>query len=135
MRRIDVFFYGLFMDEDLLRAKGATPMDIRTASVSGFQLRIGNRATLVPAQAGRVFGRIASLSHVELEQLYSDPSLQAYRPEALLVQLANGETLAALCFNLVEPPSMQERNPDYASKLRALAERLDFPADYLASIV
>jgi hypothetical protein len=123
------------MDEDLLRAKGVTPMDIRPASVSGFQLRIGNRATLVPAQTGRVFGRIASLSHVELEQLYSESSLQDYRPEALLVQLANGDILAALCFNLMEPPSLQEQNPDYASKLRALAERLDFPADYVASIV
>ena len=135
MRRIDVFFYGLFMDEDLLRAKGVTPMDIRPASILGFQLRIGNRATLVPAQAGRVFGRIASLSHVELEQLYSEPSLQAYKPEAVLAQLTNGETRPALCFNLAEPPSLQERNPDYASKLRALAERLDFPADYVASIV
>ena len=135
MRRIDVFFYGLFMDEDLLRAKGVMAMDIRPALVTGFQLRIGNRATLVPAQSGRVFGRIASFTHVELEQLYSDPSLQAYKPEAVLAQLDNGESLAVLCFNLVEPPSPQERNPEYASKLRALAERLDFPADYVASIV
>jgi hypothetical protein len=134
MRRIDVFFYGLFMDEDLLRAKGVMPVDIRPASVSGFQLRIGNRATLVPALSGRVFGRVASLSHVELEQLYSEPGLQAYRPEAVLAQLTNGETLAALCYNLVEPPALAERNPDYASKLRALAERLDFPPEYVASI-
>ena len=134
MRRINVFFYGLFMDEELLRAKGVMARDIRPASVTGFQLRIGNRATLVPAPSGRVFGRIASLSHVELEQLYSEPGLQAYRPEAVLAQLANGETLAALCFNLEEPPSLDERNPDYASRLRALAERLDFPADYVASI-
>ena len=135
MRRIDVFFYGLFMDEDLLRAKGVTATHLRPASVPGFQLRIGKRATLVPAQSGRVFGLIASLSHVELERLYSEPSVQAYRPEAVLAHLSNGETLAALCFNLVEPPSFDERNPDYASKLRALAERLHFPADYVASIV
>ena len=135
MRRIDVFFYGLFMDEELLRAKGVLVMDIRSASVPGFQLRIGNRATLVPAQSGRVFGRIASLSHAELDKLYSEPNLQAYRPEAILAQLANGETLAALCFNLVEPLSLDERNPEYVSTLRALAERLDFPADYVSSIV
>ena len=102
MRRIDVFFYGLFMDEDLLRAKGVTATHLRPASVPGFQLRIGKRATLVPAQSGRVFGLIASLSHVELERLYSEPSVQAYRPEAVLAHLSNGETLAALCFNLVE---------------------------------
>jgi hypothetical protein len=134
MRRIDVFFYGLFMDEDLLRAKGATAINLRPASVLGFELRIGNRATLVPAQSGRVFGLVASLTHVDLDRLYSDPSVQAYRPEAVLAHLANGETLAALCFNLVEPPATDERNLEYAAKLRALAKRLDFPTEYVASI-
>lgn len=123
------------MDEELLRANGVMATDIRSAVVSGFQLRIGNRATLVPAPSSRVFGRIASLSHLELEQLYSEPGLQAYKPEAVLAQLPNGETLAALCFNLVEPPSPYERNPDYASRLRALAKRLDFPSEYVSSIV
>jgi hypothetical protein len=27
LRRIEVFFYGLFMDEELLRAKGVTPTE------------------------------------------------------------------------------------------------------------
>jgi hypothetical protein len=134
MRRIEVFFYGLFMDEDLLRSKGVTAIDFRPASVLGFELRIGKRATLVPNQSGRVFGLIASLSHAELELLYSEPSLRAYRPEAVLAHLANGKTLAALCFNLVEAPSTDERNPEYASKLRALAKRLGFPAEYVTSI-
>ena len=122
------------MDEDLLRTKGVKPINFRQASIPGFELRIGNRATLVPAQSSRVFGLIASLTHADLDLLYSDPSLQAYRPEAVLAHLANGETMPALCFNLVEPPSTAERNPEYASKLRALAERLGFPTEYLASI-
>lgn len=134
MRKIDVFFYGLFMDKDLLQSKGVTPANLRLASVSGFHLRIGKRATLVPAQSSRVFGLIASLSHIELEQLYSEPSVRAYRPEAVLASLSNGEVLAALCFNLPEPPSADERNTDYASKLRSLAERLNFPAEYVESI-
>src|SRR5215475_12033456 len=134
MRKIDVFFYGLFMDEDLLQSKGVTPTNLRLASVSGFQLRIGDRATLVPDPSGRVFGLVASLSHVDVEQLYSESSVSAYRPEAVLVHLFNGEILAALCFNLPDPPSAEERNADYASKLRSLAERLDFPAEYVASI-
>jgi hypothetical protein len=135
MRKIDVFFYGLFMDEEVLRAKGVTVTHLRPALVLGFQLRIGKRATMVPAGSGRVFGLIAALSHVDLERLYSEPSLHDYQPEAVLVHLANGETLAALCFNLVEPPLADDLNPEYASKLRALAERLHFPADYIRSIV
>lgn len=134
MRTIDVFFYGLFMDVELLQSKGVTATQIRNASVAGFELRIGDRATLVPASTGRVFGAVASLSHEDLARLYSEPSVQAYRPEAVLAQLTDGETIAALCFNLIEPPAAHERNPEYAAKLRALAERLQFPSDYVASI-
>ena len=78
MRKIDVLFYGLFMDEAFLQAKGITSRNMRIAVVPGFQLRIGNRATLVPIPSERVFGVVASLSHSELEQLYSEPSGQAY---------------------------------------------------------
>jgi len=134
VRKINVFFYGLFMDETLLQAKGITLSNLRVASVLGFQLKIGTRATLVPVPSGRVFGLLASLSHNELEQLYSEPSVQAYKPEAVVAYLTNGETIAALCYNLVEPPSSDEHNLEYASKLRALAERLDFPSDYVSSI-
>ena len=134
MRKINVFFYGLFMDETLLQAKGIALPNLRVASVPGFQLRIGTRATLVPAPSGRVFGLVASLAHHELERLYSEPSVQAYKPEAVLAYLTNGETMAALCYNLVDPPSSDEHNLEYASKLRALAERLNFPPDYVSSI-
>jgi hypothetical protein len=131
---IDVFFYGLFMDEALLRTKGITSPNLRVGSVPGFQLRIGNRATLVPIPGERVFGVIASLSHAELERLYSEPSVQDYKPEAVLAHLLNGEILAVLCFNLAESPSANEHNPDYAAKLRALAAKLQLPPDYVSSI-
>jgi len=134
VRKIDVFFYGLFMDEALLRARGITSPNLRIASVPGFQLRIGNRATLVPKPSGRVFGVVASLSHSELEQLYSESSVQAYKPEAVLAHLPNDESLAVLCFNLADLPKAGEHNPEYAAKLRALAKQLQFPLDYVSSI-
>jgi hypothetical protein len=134
MRRIDVFFYGLFMDEELLRAKGIASPNRRVAFVPGFQLRIGQRATLVPLPSQRVFGVVASMSHRELERLYAEPSVQAYKPEAVLAHLLNGEILAVLCFNLVESPSADEHNPEYAAKLCALAAQLQFPVDYVSSI-
>src|SRR5713226_4239945 len=105
VRRLDVFFYGLFMDKDLLQAKGVQPAFIRSASVEGFVLRIGERASHVPDESGRVHGVVASLSHDELEKLYSEPSV---RPEAVLAHLANGGVIAALCFNLPQPPSPAE---------------------------
>ena len=122
------------MDEALLRVKGIVSPNLRVAFVPGFQLRIGNRATLVPNPSERVFGVVASLSHSELERLYGEPSLQAYRPEAVLAHLLHGAILAALCFNLVEAPSADEHNPEYATKLRTLAAQLQFPLDYVSTI-
>ncbi|HJX97992.1 MAG TPA: gamma-glutamylcyclotransferase family protein [Chthoniobacterales bacterium] len=133
-RRLDVFFYGLFMDQDLLRAKGVQPTFLRSALVEGFALRIGERASLVPDESGRVHGVVMSLSHDELEKLYSEPSVRAYRPEAVLERLGNDEIIAALCFNLPQPPSPAERNPEYAAKLRVVAQRIGLPVDYVASI-
>ena len=134
MRRVSVFFYGLFMDAEALRAREVEPMGIRTASVPGFALRIGRRATLVPAVGERAYGVLMELTQDELERLYADPSVQAYRPEAVLAELADGTRVAALCYNLVVPPSPDEANPEYAAKLRDLARRLDLPADYVARI-
>jgi len=133
-RRIDVFFYGLFMDEALLREKGVNPGNRRAASVENFSLVIGARATLVPCAGRTVHGVLFSLTHGELDALYSDASVRAYRPEAVSARLAEGGVVPALCFNLPAPPPAGERNPQYASKLRELAGRIGLPPDYVSSI-
>jgi len=133
-RRIEAFFYGLFMDADLLRAKGAQPVNIRTASVPGFALRIGQRATLLPTPEARAHGILMQLTHSEIEQLYSEASVRAYCAEAVLAELADGSGIPALCFNLLIAPGPEEANPEYAAKLRDLARRLGLPSNYVASI-
>jgi hypothetical protein len=133
-RRIAVFFYGLFMDVDLLRSKGVDLSSPRVASVRGFALRIGQRATLVPDPEGRAHGVLMELRHDDIDRLYADPSVQMYRPEAVLAE-ADAETrIAALCFNLPESPRPTERNEAYAAKLRDLARRLRLPDDYVERI-
>jgi hypothetical protein len=133
-RRIEVFFYGLFMDADLLRTKGVAPANIRPASVPGFALRIGQRATLLPNPNSVSHGILMELTHAEVELLYSESSVRAYRPEAVLCELHDGSRIAALCFNLLEPPRAGEANSEYAAKLRDLAARLRLPTDYVDSI-
>ena len=133
-RRIDVFFYGLFMDDALLREKGMNPVNRRLASVENFCLVIGARATLVPCADGPVHGVLFSLTHSEVDALYGEASVSVYRPEALAAQLEDGSVIPALCFNLPVPPSMEERNPQYVAKLRELAERIGLPPGYVSSI-
>ena len=133
-RRINVFFYGLFMDADFLRDKGANPVNIRLACVPGFALRIGQRATLIETSQARTYGMLMELTHDEIEQLYSEASVRAYRPEAVLTELSDGSRVPALCFNLVVPPGPEEANSEYAGKLRTLARQLGLPSDYVESI-
>lgn len=133
-RTIDAFFYGLFMDVDLLREKGATPVNPRPASVEDFALRIGERATLLPSSGDRAFGMLISLTHRDLSRLYAGPGLEQYRPEAVVVRTMDGESLPALCYNLPDSPLPQERNPEYAARLQALLRRLKFPSEYCDSV-
>jgi len=133
-RQIEIFFYGLFMDEDALREQGLRPAGARQALVDGFVLRLGARATLVPDAGQSVHGMLMRLTHDELDRLYAEPSVSAYRPEPVIAKLANGESVAALCFNLPRAPDGASSNPDYAEKLKAVARKLGLPESYIRSI-
>lgn len=133
-RRIDVFFYGLFMDIDILREAGVAPLNPRRAYVDDFALRIGQRATLVPSAGGRAYGVLFGLTHPELERLYTAPGLEQYRPEAVLAQSLEGTPAPALCYNLREAPQPLEGNPEYAARLQRALRKLDFPQKYIESV-
>ncbi|HEX9735789.1 MAG TPA: gamma-glutamylcyclotransferase family protein [Thermoanaerobaculia bacterium] len=133
-RHIDAFFYGLFMDVSVLRDTDVTPTDPRPGYVDGFALRIGQRATLVPAHGARAYGMLVALTHRELDRLYSGPGLEHYLPEAVLAHTLKGDLVAALCYNLREVPSPHEHNPEYASRLRGVLRELGFPREYIESI-
>src|SRR5258706_8233829 len=108
-RRIDAFFYGLFMDVALLRASGVEPENPRRAVVADFALRIGARATLVATPGASAYGMLVSLTHRELAQLYGAAGLESYRPEAVLARALAGAAVPALCYNLKTPPAAGER--------------------------
>ena len=134
LRRIDVFFYGLFMDADLLREKGINPVNSRSAAVKNFQIRIAQRASLIPSTGDVVHGIVFSLTHDEIHNLYADPSVSMYRAEAVLARLPNEESIPCLCFNLPTVNPTDKKNADYAVKLRALATRLNLPDSYIKTI-
>ncbi|MGB6487973.1 MAG: gamma-glutamylcyclotransferase family protein [Steroidobacteraceae bacterium] len=134
-RRIDGFFYGLFMDVGVLRNSGVVPVNPRKAYVDGFALRVGSRATLVPSPRARAYGMLIALTHPELERLYGAPGLDQYRAEAVLACCIEGGAVPALCYNLPVEPRADERNPDYAARLQKVLRDLNFPAEYVNSIV
>jgi len=85
-RRVEAFFYGLYMDIDVLREAGVAPLAPRKAYVDGFALRIGQRATLLPSAGARAYGMLYTVTHTDLERLYTAPGLEQYRPEAVMAR-------------------------------------------------
>ncbi|MGH8290750.1 MAG: gamma-glutamylcyclotransferase family protein [Steroidobacteraceae bacterium] len=133
-RRIDGFFYGLFMDVSVLGKSGVAPVDLRRAYVDDFALCIGNRATLVPSTGARSYGMLIALTRGELERLYGAPGLNQYRPEAVLAHCLDGGSVPALCYNLLAEPRAGERNSNYAMQLQKVLGDLGFPVEYVNSV-
>jgi hypothetical protein len=133
-RRVDGFFYGLYMDLEILREAGVAPASPRRAYVDDFALRIGQRATLLRSAGARAYGMLYAVTHTELDRLYTAPGLEHYRPEALIAHPLGGPPTPALCYNLGEAPRPQERHPDYAERLRRALTTLEFPPEYIASV-
>jgi len=131
---VDGFFYGLFMDERVLREAEIRTSNFRRAYVSDFELRIGQRATRVPSPGARAHGRLITLAREDLERLYNAPGLEAYRPETVVAQTFEGEVIPALCYNLDKAPDPEERNPEYVTRMRSVLERLGFPVEYVESV-
>ena len=77
---------------------------------------------------------VYALTPDDLARLYGGAGLEAYRPEEIEVTLENRAIIPVRVYNLPQAPAPDERNPEYAEKLRAAMRRLGFPADYIASI-
>jgi len=149
-RLLDVFFYGLYMDPQLLAEKNVATRNSRLAVVTDFQLRLGDKATLMRRAGKLSIGMLYSITHAELHRLYWGAGLDVYGAEAVLAQVLIDdakryaslheaidsyrnihalckEQVVALCCNLKRPPQDDESNPVYREKLTALMRHLQIP--------
>ena len=127
---VNVFFYGLFMDMGLLQQRGLAPSHPQVARLAGYDIDIREHATLICNAAARVYGMVTGLTYKELGTLYVDPSVRDYRPEAVVVTLADARQVPAWCYNLPQVTG-SPRNTGYAVRLVEVAKTLAFPGDYL----
>lgn len=126
----EIFFYGLFMDQDILTQKGLNPSNPRKGYVAGFGLRIGKRATLVRAKEEKAHGIVMRLSDEESTALYSEESVADYIPEQVVVTLSSGDHLLATCYNL--PQHLRSgSNLAYAKSLVQVAIKCGLPQGYV----
>lgn len=127
----DIFFYGFFMDESVLRAKGVEPRLPRRAVVRDHQLRIGRRAMLCPQPSAEAYGMVYALTDVEIDSLYGEPGLEMYRPESVVATLEDGSSSVVTTYNLPDTTGTDEPNLEYVAKLRVVLEHLGFPTTSL----
>lgn len=130
-----IFFYGLFMDPSLLREKGLHPTLVGPAELPGYQIHIGNRASLIPSPKSTVFGMLIDLPDEEATTLYSAPDVSDYCPDKVSAVLLNDRTIeSSLCYNLPADKLGDGTNAEYAEQLSALVLELGFPPAYASEI-
>ncbi len=128
-----VFFYGLFMDPDLLLEKGLKPRDVEVVRVNDYGLRIGERATLRSSPGESAYGTLMRLDDRELADLYREPGVADYAPQALYVFDRQENAQEAVSY-ILPMQRVSGKNSDYARSLALVAKKVGLPDDYVDEI-
>ena len=126
-RLIDVFFYGLYMDAEILKSKNVVPRNKRHALVYEYKLKVGNMATLLREEDAKAYGILYALTHDEIHCLYEGSGIAAYVAEPLMVETEEGEFIPAITCILKKPPADEEFNREYWDKLMTCMTNYNLP--------
>jgi hypothetical protein len=131
--KVWTFFYGSFINLEVLREVGLVPDAVEVAKLTGFDIRIQPLANLVRADERCVYGITATATHRELSRLYAyaESALGGtYLPEAVLVETLDRRFRPALCYIA---PAMEPRTADreYVDRIIEPAKEYGFPDWYL----
>jgi len=135
MRKIWTFFYGSFMNSDVLAKADVHPTQRQMARLDGWELKIARHATLIPAQGGSVFGILAQLTHSDIDKLYTRDwfGFGTYLPEAVIVTDAAARQLAAMCY-IAWQTEGGVPSEEYVGKMVSVAREFSFPDHYVRHI-
>jgi len=131
--RVWAFFYGSYINLNVLREVNYVPEKWEVARLAGFDIRIQPRANLLRSEQRSVYGILATGTHAELNRLYAhakDILGEVYLPEAVLVETRDGKWKPALCYIC---PAMEPRPAakDYVERIVTPAREYGFPAWYI----
>jgi hypothetical protein len=132
MRTVWTFFYGSFMNPDVLANAEVRPTEAQMGRLDGWDIKIAPRATLVPSEGRSVFGILAKVTHADLEKLYTKDwfGFGTYLPEAVLVEDSAEQLVPALSYIAWE---MEGGSPthEYISNVVTAARQFRFPEWYI----
>lgn len=130
------FFYGSYMNFDVLQEVEFIPTEWEAAKLHGFDIRIQPRANLIRSDPHCVYGIVAAATHHELSRLYAHAQNvlgEIYLPEAVLVETLDGKWRPALCYLCPKMAARPAAN-DYVDRIVQPARALGFPEWYLARL-
>jgi hypothetical protein len=123
------------MDARLLRDKGLHPTLVGPAELPGYQLHLGNRASLISSPQSTSYGMLIGLRDEEAATLYSAPDVSDYRPDRVGAILLKDRTIqTSLCYSLPADKLGAGTNAEYAEQLSTLLLELGFPPAYASQI-
>lgn len=132
-KMVTAFFYGLFLDPEILVKLGYSPNNVQIAKLNNFQLIIGERANLVRNENSHVWGNLIDLSHNDIKALYSEKSVADYKKHTVsCITQPDDKQVTAGVYILPEGYVMNPaKNSDYTKKLYSICQKYNFPDDYL----
>ena len=134
--KVWTFFYGSYMNFDVLNEVNLKLERWEVAKLSGFDIRIQPRADLLRSDQHCVYGIIATATHQKLERLYAHAKNELgeiYLPEAMLVETRDGKWKPALCYIC---PDMESKPADnaYVERIAKPTREFGFPEWYIKRI-
>jgi hypothetical protein len=134
--KVWVFFYGSYINFDVLKEVGLVPGEWEVARLPGFDLRIAPRANLIRSERDTVWGINATATHAELERLYAHAKGvlgETYLPEAAVTSTRDGKlrpVMTYICPDMIVRPAESA----YVDRIAAPARRFGFPRWYVERI-
>lgn len=134
--RVVTFFYGSYINQDVLREVDLVPDRIEVARLPGFDIEIRPLANLIESDRHSVYGILATATHAELGRLYAHAREVLggeYLPRAVLASTLAGKLEPALCYiapDLAAAPA----TPEYVARIAGPARAYEFPDWYVRRI-
>ncbi|HXI86330.1 MAG TPA: gamma-glutamylcyclotransferase [Parvularculaceae bacterium] len=131
-----IFFYGTFMNADVLEKHGLGSKNTAPAKLLDYELTIRPRVNLRKRENKVVYGATTSLAHDDVSSLYDGLQKNfglVYRPYAVLAHYTNHSFAPALCY---VADSMEDGEPDegYIRQMAECAELAGAPNEYIDHI-
>jgi gamma-glutamyl AIG2-like cyclotransferase len=133
MTKVWTFFYGSFMNLDVLKQMSLVPEQVEVARLSGFDIQIRPLANLTRSEQHCVYGIAVPASHEELNRLYAYARTGlggTYLPEPVLIETRDGKWRATFCYIA---PALEPKpaTNDYIDRIVAPAKEFGFPGWYI----